>query len=139
PADGLLRSAFVASVDEDVRVDEEHQNPSRTLYSSSRLEMSTKWPPLLNVGSGGSFGDLFAGFRNARKADSTSSEIVLFCRAASCLSCFMTWSSMTRVVFIWKTIRPHPRAVNRPARSAPWSLGAAYGRSKGAVCGTQLV
>src|SRR5574337_21911 len=73
-------------------------------YSASRSATSTRWPPLRNVGSGGR-SLRFRWARNIRRsADSTSSDIVRPCRAASRLRRAMTESSIFSVVFIWKTI-----------------------------------
>src|SRR5690348_11234021 len=66
--------------------------------------MSTKAPPLLKRGRGGSSTGFLWDWKRLRSAVSTRSDIVRLWRAASRLSWRITVSSMLSVVFIWKTI-----------------------------------
>src|ERR1700735_1358198 len=95
---------LVGSVHQDIGVNDENffssraqysrrsRSPSSTSYSALRSATSIKKPPLLNVGSGGSFGRLRLAWKNSRSAVSISSDMVRPCRAASRLSSAMTVS-----------------------------------------------
>ena len=95
-------------------------SPSIARYSASRSSMSTRCPPLSQVGNGGRGGGgspvAAAGGSTRRSPASTSADIVVPRRAASSRNRCMTESSMLRVVFIWETIPCRDRQPTRPPR-----------------------
>lgn len=118
-APAMERGIRIGGVDEDVRVRDEHYRPSMAWYSASRSATSTRWPPLRNVGSGGRSPRLRWARNIRRSADSTSSDIVRPCRAASRLRRAITESSMFSVVFIWKNISQRWRYVKYHTTTPP--------------------
>ena len=76
--------------------------------------MSTRAPPVLNWGSGGNSGAFAGDCSIVRKADSTRSDIVRPCLAASRFKRIIVTSLMESVVFIWKTIRHGCECINLP-------------------------
>jgi len=108
----VFRRTFVCGIDEDVRVDHEHQRPSIARYRASRSARSASAPPLLKLGRGESSTASGRDCNSRRNAVSTSSDIVRPVRADSRFNLAMTPSSIINVVFIWKTISMRWTAVN---------------------------
>src|SRR5262245_27976917 len=101
----MFGTALVRRINKDVGVHDKHQRPSIKSSRASRLATFTRGMPPSNDGSGGISVEDVRDWNIARKADSSNSDIVFPCRAASSFSRFMILSSMLRVVFIWKTIQ----------------------------------
>jgi hypothetical protein len=103
-AGSVERRVLVSGVHQDISVDEKHYRPSIAWYRASRSAISTRVPPLRNVGKGERSCCFLCDRNSMRSAVSTSSDIVRPWRAASRFSCAITVSSILSVVFIWKTI-----------------------------------